>query len=316
MVITPRRYRFAPMTVPPPAVERVVETALGCTVTSCTRPARGRMARTYLLELDGAPGRAVCKLGGPSVRTGDVVEPLVLRLVGRTTDLPVPAVLASGTLRDGGTPTRWALYEFRDGATPTPYDGLSPAVRRRIVGEVGAILGELHGRHQFERTGGLGAGDGTLRIREPRGLEFPARGRWLLERHPGLSPEDFRPVLTHGDLFPGNLLVDDAGGITALLDWGNAHVTTAGYALSRAEMRFVDWFRFPPGERERLRTALRTGYRRHRELPPDYPRFASFHKSLWLVQSGERHLRNATTGRGRRQLRRHFRSLLPSARAP
>jgi len=304
------------VTAPPAAIERVVETALGRSVESCDLPARGRMAATYVLELDGPPGRAVCKIGGPSVRTGDVVEPLVCRLVAQTTGLPVPAVLASGTLRDGQGPTRWALYEFRDGATPTPYDGLAPAIRRRIVRETGAILGQLHDTHQFERTGGLGAADGRLRICQPRGLDFPEQGRRLLEHYPGFGTEGLQPVLTHGDLFPGNLLVDDSGRITGLLDWGNAHVTTAGYALSRAEMRFVDWFRFPAGERERLRAALRTGYRRHRDLPPDYPRFASLYKLLWLAQSGERHLRHTATSRGRRQLRQHLRSALPSVLVP
>ncbi|MEF8812276.1 MAG: aminoglycoside phosphotransferase family protein [Halovenus sp.] len=302
------------MTAPPAAIERVVETALGCSVRSCELPGNGRMAATYVLELDGTPARAVCKVGGPSVRTGDVVEPLVLRLVGRTTSLPVPAVLASGALRDGHRRTRWGLYEFREGTTPAQYDELTLPVRRQVVSEVGEILGQLHGSHQFERTGGVAAADGQLRVRDPRGFDFPERGRRLLRSYPGL--EDLQPVLTHGDLFPGNLLVDDAGRITALLDWGNAHVTTAGYALSRAEMRFIDWFRFPARESERLRTALRTGYRRHRSLPPDYPEFGSFYKLLWLAQSGERHLRHTVTSRGRRQLRQHLRSLLPSTIAP
>jgi len=66
-------------------------------------------------------------------------------------------------------------------------------------------------------------------------------------------------------------------------------------------MRFADWFRFPTQERERLRRALRAGSRTARPLPPDYPRFGSLYKLLWLVQSGERHLRHTLTSRGRRQ---------------
>ena len=84
---------------PPRHVARIVDAALGSGIRSCERATGGRMAETYLLGLDGDPARAVCKLGGPSVRTGDVVEPLVLRLVTATTDLPAPAVFASGTLR-------------------------------------------------------------------------------------------------------------------------------------------------------------------------------------------------------------------------
>lgn len=296
----------------PARVERIVDAALECSVRSWETPDGGRVADTYLLGLDGDPGRAVCKIGGPSVRTRDVIEPLVLRLVADTTDLPVPAVLATGTVRDGdGAEDRWALYEFLDGRTPTPYRALDAPVRRRIVAEAGSILGRLHAAHPFDRTGGLARDGDRLVIRDPDGVHFPERGRRLARRHPACREQDWQPVLTHGDLFPGNLLVDESGGITGLVDWGNAHVTTAGYALARAEMRFVDWFRFPGPERRRLRGALRTGYRRHRPLPPDYRTLAGAYKALWLAQSVERVFRVARTGRGRRQYRRQLRNLWP-----
>jgi aminoglycoside phosphotransferase (APT) family kinase protein len=297
----------------PADVDRLVESTLDATVRSCEQTTAGRMAATYLLELDGTPGRAVCKVGGPSVRTRDVVEPLVVRLVGETTDLPVPAVLASGTFHDTtGEQRQFALYEFCDGDAPTRFPARPLAVRERVLREVGSALGRLHATHQFERTGGLARAGDDLRICDPRGLHLPERGRRLLRRIAGPESVDHQPVLTHGDLFPGNLLVDGAGRLTALLDWGNAHVTTAGYALARAEMRFVDWFCFPARERARLRRELRAGYRAHRSLPPDYPRFAALSKLLWLGQSGERHLRHALTSRGRRQLRDHIGSILSS----
>jgi aminoglycoside phosphotransferase (APT) family kinase protein len=337
----------------PADIEGLVEAKLGCRVRSCESVTAGRMAATYRLDLDGGPGRVVCKVGGPSVRTGEVIEPLVLRLVGEATDLPVPAVLASGRVRDTtGTRRRFGLYEFCEGETPTPFGALAPATRQGVLRQVGSALGRLHAAHRFERTGGLAragdgtvdsshagdgtvdsaragdgtvdsshAGDGTsdsshagdsLRICTPRGLHVPKKARHLLRWMADAGSVASRPVLTHGDLFPGNLLVDTDGRVTALLDWGNAHVTTAGYALARAEMRLVDWFRFPAGERRRLREALRAGYREHRPLPPDYPRLGSVHKLLWLVQSGERHLRHTLTPRGRRQLRDHVDSVLSS----
>lgn len=294
----------------PAGVERIVRRALETSVRSHEQPTAGRVARTYLLELDGSPGRVVCKLGGPSVRTGDVVEPLVLELVDETTDLPAPSVLARGTLREDGRLRRWALYEFRDGDRPTPFPSLAPAVRRSVLEETGSILGRLHAAHRFERTGGLARAGEDLCICEPDGLYFPDRGRRLLDRLPGTGSVDLRPVLTHGDLFPDNLLVDADGRVTGLLDWGNAHVSTAGYALARAEMRFVDWFQFDDDHAGTLRTALRRGYRRHRALPPEYPRLGRWYKLLWLVQSGERHVRNALSPRGRRQIRQHVRSIL------
>lgn len=305
--------------VPPRHVARIVDAVLGSRIRSCERATGGRMAETYLLDLDGDPRRAVCKVGGPSVRTDDVIEPLVLRLVAGTPDLPVPEVLASGQLRGAGAGESpgdaagdyWALYEFREGRSPTPFASLDTAGRRRIVRRIGSVLGRLHAAHQFERTGGLGRAGGRLEIREHAGLNAPEWARRLAARYPDEEAADRRPVLTHGDLFPGNLLVDGDGTVTALLDWGNAHVTTAGYALARAEMRFVDWFRFPRRERRALRLVLREGYRQHRSVPAGYERLASAYKLLWLLQSADRIRRHLWSTRGRRQLGRHLRSVVP-----
>lgn len=302
----------------PSRVERIVETALDSTIQSCERATAGRMAETYLLALDGEPARAVCKIGGPSVRTREVIEPLVVALVDATMDLPVPSVLASGTVSHDGTDTdpnsttsQWALYEFRDGTTPTPFRSLEFDRQQRIVRQAGSILGQLHTRHQFKQRGGLARTNGNLRICDPEGLYFPERGRTLARQLPSGVDHQYQPVLSHGDFFPGNLLVDEEGTITGLLDWGNAHVTTPGYALARAEMRFVDWFLFPAGKRQTLTTEFRAGYREHRSLPPDFPSLANFYKGLWLVQSGERLTRHLRTTRGRRQLYEHASSLIP-----
>lgn len=295
----------------PPRVEALVNAVLGCSVQSCKSPPTGRMAETYILELDGEPWDAVCKIGGPSVRTGDVIEDLAIRLVTATTDLPVPDVLGSGTFQgETGFQQYWTLYEFCEGHAPMPFESLELPVRRRILSEIGSILGQLHTTHQFNRTGGLGRTNGDLHICDPNGLNFPEQGRRLIQLHPAYRRVDWQPVLSHGDLFPGNLLVDEDGTITGLLDWGNAHITTAGYALARAEMRFVDWFRFPCSEQRQLRTALRDGYRQHRELPQDYPALAIFYKIVWLAQSTDRVCRHLLSSRGRQQMKRHVKSFL------
>jgi len=284
-------------------IERIVEAAFGpgTVVTASESATGGRVAETRVLGLSGesAPERAVCKIGGPSVRTGEVIEPLVVALVAEQTNIPVPAVLATGTIGD----RRWALYEFRPGAVPE-YERLDPASRERIVRRVGVALGELHAVEGFDRVGGLARSDGCLTVRSP----FRP---WVPERLRGVLPAGAvgEPVLCHGDLFPGNLLVE-GDRIAALLDWGNAHVSTPGYALARAEMRFVDWFRPPAGERDRLRAALRAGYRAHRALPPAYETVAGLWKAAWLAQSVGRLGRHTHTRRGRRQLRRHAESLM------
>lgn len=294
------------MTSLSPELERQIAAQFGCSIRECERLDGGRAARTYRLRFDSDPWTVVCKVGGPSVRTGDVVEPLVIDLVAETTDLPVPAVLATGTLSDDEP---WAVYEFCEGERPDPYRSLDPSVKERIVRDVGSILGQLHATQEFERTGGLAREGDSLRIRDPRGADFPGRGRRLL----ALLAEDWSdrtPVLSHGDLYPGNLLVDDRGAICCLVDWGNAHVTTAGYALARAEMRFIDWFRFPAQERQRLTDALREGYTAHRALPDEYPHLRLVYETLWLAQSADRLRRHVTTSSGRRRLKDHAASLL------
>ena len=283
----------------PAELRRAIGDALGSDIRRVSALSGGRSARTYRLDLTGDPETVVCKVGGPSVRTGDVVEPLVLEYVGANLDLPVPSVLLEGTLANGED-TRWAVYEFCEGSPPS-YRSLDPAVRARLVRNVGEVLGRLHEAGPFERTGGFGRDGNRLVIRDEAGLQVPRRIRNLLERFGDVSP-DRRPVLAHGDLFPGNLLVDDRGTITGLVDWGNAHVTTPGYALARAQVRFVDWYRFPAGHRRRLGSALQSGYRARRPLPPDYPSWRGVYGAGWLLQSADRVRRHLRTARGRRQM--------------
>ncbi|AGB35954.1 phosphotransferase family protein [Natronococcus occultus] len=300
------------------AVARIVEDALGAELRASSRPDQGSVAETVVLELADEPGRAVCKRGGASVWTGDVIEPSVVARVGRETPLPVPDVLASGTLAGGpDEPTnRWALYEFLPGRNPgLEYATLEPAVRRRLVREAGELLGRLHATSSlaFDRVCGLAREDGRLRPREPTGWHAMDPGPVLDGLPVPLAGDpDCRPVLTHGDYQPSNLLVEDDGSIVGVLDWGNAHVTHAEYALARAEARFVDVHAraLDRDERARLRTAFRTGYAREARLEPDATRRLRTYKLLWLAQSAANYGRIARDARGRRQLRRQWRRLL------
>jgi len=298
------------MTPPPQRIKQVISAEFGSGICDCVKLNGGRAAETYRITLADGETQIVCKIGGPSVRTGDVVEPLVLELVEQTTSLPAPSVLSSGRLT-GGEQRPWALYEFCEGEQPTPYRRLDLEVQAQIIRDIGSILGELHTARSFERTGGLARDGETLVIADPVGANFPDRGRHLLQRLD--SDYDWQPVLAHGDLYPGNLLVDEDGSITGLVDWGNAHVTTAGYALARAKMRFIDWFRFRPVHRNRLTDALAEGYREHSELPSDYPILSAYYETLWLAQSADRIRRHIQTSSGRQRLRKHVSSLLSRA---
>lgn len=297
---------------------RIVEAALETELRSVRRPDPGSVADTLVLELADDPETAVCKRGGASVWTEDVIEPLVVDLVGSATDLPVPEVFASGSLAepsDGG-PDRWALYEFLPGRNPGPeYPDLEPAVRRRLVREAGELLGRLHATAPlaFDRVGALAREGSALRLCEPEGWH-------AVDPRPGLEAfpipvagdPDCRPVLTHGDYQPSNLLIDASGAVTGVLDWGNAHVTHAEYALARAEARFVDVHArgLELQERTRLRTAFRSGYAREGRLEPGTARRLRAYKLLWVAQSTANYGRIARDPRGRRQLWRQCRRLL------
>lgn len=283
----------------PRRVQAVVEAALGTSLVGCERAGEGAVADTYLLDLAGEPGRVVCKFGGASVWTGEVIEPLVARLVAAETGLPVPAVLASGTVRDTPGPDRWALYEHCTGESARV---AGVAGREWLLRAAGRLLGHLHEAFTFDRVGGLGRADGELRLRRP------ARRNLLASSPTRPHSSSLQPVLTHGDYQPSNLLVAD-GAVTAVLDWGNAHVTAAGYALARAEARFVD---LPDlDDRRRARDALRGGYASARGgLPAGYTDRATHYRMLWLAQSALHVGAIATTSRGRIQLRRQVRNWL------
>ena len=286
-------------------VEPIVERALGLSVIDCRRPKTGAVADTFVLECADEPRRVVSKIGGASIWTGDVVEPLVIDRVRSATAIPVPEVYATGSIRTGDERRRWALYEYVGGDVPRD---CGRDTRRRLVRSAGEMLGELHAAFEFERIGGIARRGNDLVLREPSSRNLLASstvGRVVPVVTAG--DPDCRPVLDHGDFFPKNLLVDD-GEITAILDWGNAHVTHAGYGMARAEARFVDLARVDRRERSRLRRAFRAGYADRARLPPSYDEQAPFYKGLWLAQSAVNLGYVARSGRGRVQLHRQLRN--------
>ncbi len=264
-----------------------------------------------------------------------MIEPFVCERVAAATELPVPEVLARGSLAgtdQDGEPERWALYEHLEGESPDQGD-LEPAVRHQFVANAGRLLGRLHATPQesfgLETTtatdvdvGGIArASGGGLTVCAPDGWHAMDSGgalEALCSRVsvPLAGDVDCLAVLTHGDYQPSNLLVDDTGTITGVLDWGNAHITHAAYALARAECRFVDleWSagRLKRGERARLRQQFREGYARKGPLDvtDEMGRQLRWYKGLWLAQSLANYAHVARSTRGREQLWRQCRRLL------
>lgn len=293
------------MVPPRDRIERIVDLVFGTSINSIQRSDSGYSSDTYLIDIDKDPGRIICKIGGPSIHTGEVIEPLVVDELADTPDIPVPAVHATGRFSGEQPPNnRWALYEFCAGDRPVEFADCSLATRRQVLKDVGAMLGALHKEFQYDTFGAFVRSNEGIALDSSTGLDFERLGRGLLHRLPSTERNDAQPVLAHGDLYPGNLLINDHGEITTIFDWANSYTSTPAAAIARAELRFIDWFRFPSDERDRLQMALQQGYQQHRPIPREYHTVGWEYKVMWFMQIGSWTLRNLRTPHGRRQLRR------------
>ena len=286
----------------------VIRSALDAEIRECWRPASGSLADTFVVELASTGReRVVCKRGGASIWTGDAIEPLVAARVREETGLPIPTVLAQGSLAAVDGPARWAVYEYRDGTRPTVE---TPARRGRLAARAGTLLGRLHASFSFDRRGGLARTDGELAVRPAAGVTIleSRLARRFVTAGVATAPA-VPPVLAHGDFRPANLLLRGER-VTAVLDWGNAHVTHPGLSLARAEVRFADLPAATGSERVELREQFRTAYAARHSLPAfvvsELPRF----KALWIAQAARNLAGVARTTRGRTQLRRQLREHL------
>ena len=84
----------------------------------------------------------------------------------------------------------------------------------------------------------------------------------LLETVPKDSPDD-RKVLVHGDLHYRNMLVDDAGIVSGVIDWGDTHIGHPAVDLS------IAYSYLPPSGRDLF-------FREYGEVSDDVKRLARF----------------------------------------
>jgi aminoglycoside phosphotransferase (APT) family kinase protein len=160
------------------------------------------------------------------------MPPLAARL-----PLPVPvATLAAAPV--AGYPWPVAVHRCLPGRT-ADRAGLDDAGRARLAAPLGRFPAALHAIGPAEARA-MGAGDDALgRFDLPRraasardGLAHLAR-LGLGDRHSALEPalsgaEGRRPArasaLVHGDLYARHLLIDDAGELCGVIDWGDVHL--------------------------------------------------------------------------------------------
>ena len=157
-------------------------------------------------------------------------ELLVLPLIADRVTLPVPRPrdIAEPAL---GFPARFYTHAYLPGV-PANRSGVDDAGLARLAEPLGRFVAALHavplpllraaGLHDDKR------GDHERVAERGRGwlarLQLPAalreRAAAILEA-PAPPLDDRERVLVHGDLHPGNVLIDEDGGITAVIDWGD-----------------------------------------------------------------------------------------------
>ena len=216
---------------------------------------------------------------------GPVAEPLGHGTVG---DPDPPVDCGSGA--EGDQAGSWLATQFVAGEDlHGRFVDLDPRGRRRIAGDFGRFLAELHAAFRFGGYGPIVArGDELQAARPTRERDRAAawrdwlrsRGRQSLDRLPG-SFDDVAdagrkrldawtverppvPRLFPWDLRPGNTLVGD-GEITAIVDWEAPLAAGAALSVAKAEYLLADWY--VPAEAGALRRAFRTGYSEVRPVP-------------------------------------------------
>ena len=158
-----------------------------------------------------------------------------LRLVNEKTSVPVPKVLGVYNTREGVL----VDLEVVPGRTlDGVWDSLSPAQKKKHVSDLGRFIDQLRKlptpKHELIGSTSMGAnhdprfGKGRIGpfytinyfhdfIRRGHHIEDFAEDE-LKECH----GKRYEIKFTHADLCPQNILVDDAGRITAILDWESA----------------------------------------------------------------------------------------------
>ncbi|WP_227134176.1 phosphotransferase family protein [Halorubellus salinus] len=223
---------------------------------------------------------------GAWVRERLARDAAALRYARRHADVRVPDVLAVETT---GTPAYVATAALSGTAIATDWPVDSTVARATVLRAVGRALAGVHAADDFERHArirgwsderdgfALASGSWSSVLEETLDArvdeEVPDRFRDcvadVLAAVDAASGElDVAPVtLVHDDPRPENCLVDSGG--PGLVDWETAMVGDPALDVARAEAQYVERADLEDADNDRLRRALRAGYRDHAGLLPD-----------------------------------------------
>lgn len=202
--------------------------------TSCTRTAIGNGQEIWLLETDSSDGRAGyvlrrTSLGGPLEWTDRRAEATVMNAVARA-GLPVPRVhIARGDNPELGRP-----YLIMDRVTGESGATARRELRAHIAEQVASRLPAVH---RIDAVAALGSSPTVTRADAVRAQLAQWRERYETDRpfavpmlealfddlSAGVPDDDSAACVVWGDPGYHNVLVDEDGDITGLLDWELAH---------------------------------------------------------------------------------------------
>ncbi len=170
--------------------------------------------------------------------------------LARQVSVPIPVPVRIG-VPTPAYPWPWSILPWFDGDAAT---GLPVEDRGRLAVDLAAFVHELHEQappdapHNPVRGVPLRAREAVFMERlQTAALPEADRLRRLWERLVQTPSWPGPPVWLHGDLHPGNLLVNASGGLSAVIDFGDL---TAGDPASDLA---VAWLAFDPD----VRTAFR-----------------------------------------------------------
>jgi aminoglycoside phosphotransferase (APT) family kinase protein len=158
-------------------------------------------------------------------------EQRVLPVLARHLDVAVPEPVGLGAPGEG-YPFPWSVRRWIDGAPVSRAEGLDHEALARRLGSVlrrlrgvpveGGPVAGMHSFHRGEHPSVYGAEVVAALDALGSSVDRPACERvWSAAT---ASRWEAPPVWFHGDVAPGNLLVDDSGALTALIDFGTCGV--------------------------------------------------------------------------------------------
>ena len=214
--------------------------------------------------------------GGEHARERLARDAAATRYANRYANVRVPEVLA---VEASGTPAYVATAALSGTAIASEWPVDSTVARATVLRAVGRALAGVHAADDFETHAHVRGGDADGLDLDP-GAWSTVLGETLQARADESFAERFRDclgdvlaavdatasaldaapaTLVHDDPRPENCLVDSDG--PGLVDWETATIGDPALDVARAEAQYVERAAVDDADSDRLRRALRAGYR-------------------------------------------------------